>query len=549
MSQVFLQQAIAAIKSGRKAEARRLLVEALAADARNTQAWLWMTEAVESEQERLRCLQKVLEIDPLHPGALRGMQLLQARSAAAPPAAPPPDSTAAEEGAEEEVEPEQEALAESQPPVTPDELKAMVAALQAEDAGTRAEAAETLVKLGRVAVRPLATALRSMNLDLRQAAAEALGQIGDPRAIRALAVASRGRGKRARLAAAQALGQIGDPRAVEPLIAALEDQDSDVRQVAAGALRKIGPPALRPLAAALQGSNNRSVHKAAAGVLASMGAPAVDVLLPVLQHWDKHVRQVAAEALDELGWQPDSGKSEAIYRIAKDEWERCAEIGAPALELLIAVMQDLDSSVRLGAITALEKSADPRAAESLVTAMRDKDSKVRQASAEALVRVGQAATEPLLDGLRRWNSHHIRQRIADVLDEIGWQPGQDETAAVYWIAKGEWDKCAGIGPAALGPLVATLRDPDSGVRWAAADLLDQLEWRPADSEIGATYWIAKTDWNKCVHIGQPAVGPLIAALRDREAWIQQAAVGALERIGTPEATEAVEDWRRQRIAR
>jgi HEAT repeat protein len=546
--QTFLQQAIAAVKSGQKAEARRLLVEVLAADARNTQAWLWMTEAVESEQERLRCLQKVLEIDPRHPGALRGMQLLQTRLAAAPPAAPSPGRPEAEE-AEEEVELEQEAPAGAAPPVTADELKALVAALRAEDAEARAGAAEALVKLGRVAVRPLATALRGMNLDLRQAAAEVLGQIGDPRAIRALAVVLRGRGKRARRAAAQALGQIGGPRAVEPLIAALEDQDSDVRQAAAEALRKIGSLALNPLAAALQGSNNRSVHEAAASVLASMGEPAVEVLLPVLQHWDRHVRQAAAEALDELGWQPEGAKREAIYCIAKAEWEHCADIGAPALEPLIAIMQDLDSTVRRGAIAALEKSTDPRAAESLVTAMRDKDSKVRQASAGALVKMGQTATEPLLDGLRRWNSHHIRQRIADVLDEVGWQPGQDETAAVYWIAKGEWDKCAAIGPAALGPLVATLRDPDSGIRWAAAELLDQLEWQPAENEIGATYWIAKTDWNKCVHIGPPAVEPLIVALRDRESWIQQSAAGALERIGTPEATEAVEDWRRQRTAR
>ena len=61
------------------------------------------------------------------------------------------------------------------------------------------------VALGSFAVEPLSAALKDEEWDVRQAAAEALGEIKDP-------------------------------RAVEPLIAALKDKDSDVRKAAAEAL-------------------------------------------------------------------------------------------------------------------------------------------------------------------------------------------------------------------------------------------------------------------------------------------------------------------------
>ena len=49
-----------------------------------------------------------------------------------------------------------------------------------------------------------------------------------------------------REAAALALGQLGDTRAVEPLIQALKDEDSYVRSAAADALTKLGWQAPAP---------------------------------------------------------------------------------------------------------------------------------------------------------------------------------------------------------------------------------------------------------------------------------------------------------------
>ena len=52
-----LNEAIIAIKSGDKATGKRLLVEELEIDPRNELAWIWLTQVVSSDNERIKCLQ------------------------------------------------------------------------------------------------------------------------------------------------------------------------------------------------------------------------------------------------------------------------------------------------------------------------------------------------------------------------------------------------------------------------------------------------------------------------------------------------------------
>jgi len=91
------------------------------------------------------------------------------------------------------------------------------------------------------------------NRAARQAAAEALGKLGDTRAVEPLVAALRGEDVEVRRTAAWALGEIGDARAVDPLIAALGDEDAEVRRVAARALGEIeDAKATEPLIATLE---------------------------------------------------------------------------------------------------------------------------------------------------------------------------------------------------------------------------------------------------------------------------------------------------------
>ncbi len=64
------------LRSGDLESARLLLDEALKLNPGDEQAWLWMSGAVETDSERLACLQQVLAIDPHNQAAQDGIQAL-----------------------------------------------------------------------------------------------------------------------------------------------------------------------------------------------------------------------------------------------------------------------------------------------------------------------------------------------------------------------------------------------------------------------------------------------------------------------------------------
>jgi hypothetical protein len=71
-----LQAGITAAQAGRQAEAQALLRQALEADPRSEQGWLWMSAVVESDVERRTCLERVLDINPYNQTAQAGLDSL-----------------------------------------------------------------------------------------------------------------------------------------------------------------------------------------------------------------------------------------------------------------------------------------------------------------------------------------------------------------------------------------------------------------------------------------------------------------------------------------
>jgi HEAT repeat protein len=150
--------------------------------------------------------------------------------------------------------------------------------------------------------------------------------------------------------------------------------------------------------------------------------------------------------------------------------------------------------------------------EPLIAALGDERSDMRQAAAKALGAIGDArAMEPLIAALKDKDSA-VRKAAAEALDHLGWKPAQDESAGWYWMAKHDWDKCVALGALAVEPLIAALKDENSDVRQAAAKALGK--------------------------IGDPrAVEPLIAALSDESSDVRYAAAEALGKIKDPRAVE------------
>ena len=72
-AQQLLKAGIKALKSGDRANARELLMQAIKIDERNEQAWLWLSGAVTSKEERRTCLENVLSLNPENQLARKGL--------------------------------------------------------------------------------------------------------------------------------------------------------------------------------------------------------------------------------------------------------------------------------------------------------------------------------------------------------------------------------------------------------------------------------------------------------------------------------------------
>jgi len=101
-----------------------------------------------------------------------------------------------------------------------------------------------------------------------------------------------------------------------------------------------------------------------------------------------------------------------------------------------------------------------------------------------------------------------------------------------------------IGEPAVEPLIQALKDEDSGVRWAAAATLGEIK----DERAVAPLIQALKDggrgvrWQAAmalVEMGEPAVEPLIQALKDEEEEVRWAATEALGRMGDARAVESL----------
>lgn len=104
--------------------------------------------------------------------------------------------------------------------------------------------------------------LKSPSAKVRERAAVALGELGDPRAVPALIETLRDENADVREHAASALRELGDRQAVPALLEALKDEDAVVREHVATALGKLGDKrAVQPLNQALQKEQNHVVQE------------------------------------------------------------------------------------------------------------------------------------------------------------------------------------------------------------------------------------------------------------------------------------------------
>jgi HEAT repeat protein len=351
--------------------------------------------------------------------------------------------------------------------------------------------------------------LRSSDWTVRERAAKQLGDLQDTRAVSALATLLGGRtplliSRKAvgtfleellgdpdavpnecdrypvQQAAAKALGQIGDARAVPALIAALEDAELYVQIEAAHALGLIGDArAGNPLASVLR-SQVAELRDTAVEALARLGAAPVPALLDLLDRSKFSTREAAARALGVIGAleavpsliaalnDPDSQVRKAVV-------DSLAKIEKKAEPLLIAALRDPCVSVRLASANALGKIKDPCAIMPLVEASKDASPDVREAAWQALAAL-------------HWPPALVRQQVLQAVKYGNFQravePGGAAVESLVEVFrsgnKAEREKVTKmleqIGHSAVPPLLTALVDDDREVRHLAAAMLKALGW-------------------------------------------------------------------------
>jgi HEAT repeat protein len=236
--------------------------------------------------------------------------------------------------------------------------------------------------------------------------------------------------------------------------------------------------------------------------------------MTVLKHGDTATRQAAFQALIQIG-APAARPLVAALQDDDTDVRQAAfwaliKIGSPAVDNLVAALHDEHTDIRQAAARALGKIADPRAVVPLIGAFKDPDWSVRRDAYQAIVKTGQAAIQPLIQALNHENEE-IQWGAAGTLEALGWKPDQGEIGATYWIVKNEWGKCVDIGLPAVAPLITRLDHWDQNISKEAVGTL--------------------------IRIGTPAVSPLIAALQHESPEIRKRAAFALGMIGDNRADQ------------
>lgn len=260
----------------------------------------------------------------------------------------------------------------------------------------RGRVAEVLgIRRERSAIPALLEALQGEYFTVRARAALALGKIGDTKAIQPLLHLLKDKEDEVRIAACLALGLFKDPATFDDITnVLLDDPIIEVRQAAAQALGNTGHPAALPyLMEALHDSFWWYEREYAASDLLTaiekMGIAAVDPLIEALQDKEGTVRKFAAILLGKLA---DPRAIEPLgmalydlhHEVGKASADSLAHFGAPAIDVLVEALSHPEMWIRIHAVSALSKIRDPRVTPILLEMLSDPEREVKKQVIEAL---------------------------------------------------------------------------------------------------------------------------------------------------------------------
>lgn len=237
------------------------------------------------------------------------------------------------------------------------------------------------------ALEALQDALKDEDRDFRQAAAEALGRVGDTRAIDGLEGAMKDPDPWVRKAGARSLKTLQwepeSPGQEVTQCILIDDWDR---------LVQMGSEAV-PALARMAASKVTAQRQIAVDVLSRIPDPAaVPILERSLADEAPHVRAAAAAALEDRDWKPNDPLLAAAQAVALQRWDQAIGFGVHAVDRLVGAALDRqqDPETRAAAESALTCIQDPLAIDRLIANLERSDLALALLSAVQQILAAQA---------------------------------------------------------------------------------------------------------------------------------------------------------------
>jgi HEAT repeat protein len=308
----------------------------------------------------------------------------------------------------------------------------LILALSDKNEEVRARAASYLGRMGsHAAVNPLIALLgKESSVEVKKAAALALGEIGDERATPVLLKTFRSGGRALHSACANALSELRDEKAIAELIDISNDKAFASRPLA---VRTIGAivrdrdhgRARRHLETLAESGDGRVVVAALGALGAMRDTSAVDVLIDVAGHADLEQKRAALKALGDIG---DEDGKDALRRAMRSKNDRVASAAAWALgkigdkdaaAALFAAARRRDFATPVNASAALVLLAPAGDNKAALALLHHRSPFVRANACELLARLRlKNAREPLSELLKSDRSWLVRVSAARALSRL-----------------------------------------------------------------------------------------------------------------------------------
>jgi len=199
-----------------------------------------------------------------------------------------------------------------------------------------------------------------------------------------------------------ALVEIGSPKAVDVLIQSLKSRSDSYRENIESALATIGEPVIRPLVEVrldLDGFlQDSELSSGSRNELAKKLSDEIETLL------------------GELGYSPTQ-EEQATFFIMNLKLDEFKEIGKPALQIAIALLDHKNPKIRSNAIIAMREIPDPCLVEPLIKTLgKDEEDAVRIQAAKTLAEIKDpAAIDALLTAMRNDKNDKVKEQAAKAL--------------------------------------------------------------------------------------------------------------------------------------